>query len=101
MIKTNLWISKFMKNGPEAIDEAINKGIELDGSKIPEEKLNLYKKVKYLESQRERHRAADCMRTRIVRSANNYFTLEELNRELKNAGWKTLNEKEEKFFFNK
>ena len=101
MIKIYFLISNFMKNGPEAIDKAIEEGIELDGSKISEEKLKLYMKVKDLESKRERHRASDCMRTRIVRSANNYFSLNELNRELKNAGWNTLSEKEEKFFFNK
>ena len=43
-----------MKNGPEAVNRAIEKGIELDGSKISEIKLKLYTKVKDLESQRER-----------------------------------------------
>ena len=74
-----------MKNGPEAVNRAIEKGIELDGSKISETKLKLYNKIKELESKRERYKAADCMRTRIVRSAHNYFTLEEINKELEKA----------------
>ena len=87
-----------MKNGPEAVNRAIEKGIELDGSKISETKLKLYNKIKELESKRERYKAADCMRTRIVRSAHNYFTLEEINKELEKAGWNSISEKEKKFF---
>lgn len=90
-----------MKNGPEAVNRAIEKGIELDGSKISEIKLKLYNKVKDLESKRERHKAADCMRSRIVRSAHNFFTLEEINNELEKAGWNIISEKEKKFFFEK
>ena len=90
-----------MKNGPQAIDNAIKAGIELDGTKIPQIKLDLYKKIQELESNRERSRASDCMRTRIVRSANHYFSLEELNRELEKAGWGKVTDKEKRFFFEK
>ena len=90
-----------MKNGPQAIDNAIKVGIELDGTQIPQIKLDLYKKIQELESKRERLRASDCMRTRIVRSAHYYLSLEELNKELEKAGWKRVTDKEKRFFFEK
>jgi len=90
-----------MKNGPEAVDNAIDLGIELDGTKIPQIKLDLYKKIQELESKRERSKASDCMRTRIVRSAHYYYSLEELNQELEKAGWERITEKEKKYFYEK
>ncbi len=90
-----------MKNGPQAIDDAIKLGIELDGTQIPQVKLNLYKKIQDLESKRERSKASDCMRTRIIRSAHFYFSFDELNQELEKAGWEKITEKEKKFFFEK
>lgn len=90
-----------MKNGPEDINRAIQKGVDLDGTQISSSKLDLYNKIKELESKRERYRATDCMRTRIVRSAHNYFSLNEINVELENAGWHLVTEKERKFFFEK
>jgi len=90
-----------MKNGPEDINRAIEKGVDLDGTPISKSKLDLYNKIKELESKRERHRATDCMRTRIVRSAHNYFSIDDLNIELEKADWHLITEKERKFFFEK
>ena len=49
------------------MDEAIAKGVDLDGSKIPAEKLELYKEIMALEADRQRSGVSNSMRSRIVR----------------------------------
>ncbi len=90
-----------MAGGPDSINKAIEKGIDLDGSPISKKMLDLYKKVQDLEATRKRHKATDCMRTRIVRSAHNYFPKDKLDELLKEAGWDLLSQKEIDFFFSK
>ena len=90
-----------MASGADSVNQAIEKGIDLDGSPISQKMLDLYKKVQDLEATRKRHKATDCMRTRIVRSAHNYFSKEEMDELLEEAGWNLLSQKEIDFFFQK
>ena len=87
-------------SGPDAIDKAIDAGFDLDGSPIPTEMLNLYRKVMEKESARERSGVKKSMRNRIVRTGAKHFDQETLNRLLVESGWEGLKSKEIDFFFN-
>ena len=49
--------------GADAVDLAIAKGIDLDGSPIPADKLELYNKVMDLEAGRQRSGVTNTMRS--------------------------------------
>ena len=85
--------------GAEAVDEAIAKGIDLDGSAIPSPKLDLYHKVMALEGQRQRTGVSNTMRSRIVRIGAKHISQDELNNMLKNADFAQLKEKEIAFYY--
>ncbi|NEN90885.1 MAG: DUF4090 family protein [Okeania sp. SIO3H1] len=85
--------------GADAVDEAIAKGIDLDGSVIPSEKLDLYHKVMALEGQRKRSGVSNTMRSRIVRIGAKHISQEELNQMLKDADFAPLKEKEIAFYY--
>ncbi|NEQ74605.1 MAG: DUF4090 family protein [Okeania sp. SIO2C9] len=85
--------------GADAVDEAIAKGIDLDGSVIPSEKLDLYHKVMALEGQRQRSGVSNTMRSRIVRIGAKHISQEELNQMLKDADFVPLKEKEIAFYY--
>ena len=87
-------------SGPDAIDKAIDAGLDLDGSPIPTEMLSLYRKVMEKESYRERSGVKKSMRNRIVRTGAKHFDQETLNRLLIESGWEGLKSKEIDFFFN-
>tara|TARA_Y100001968_G_C19093884_1_gene589100 strand:- start:274 stop:546 length:273 start_codon:yes stop_codon:yes gene_type:complete len=87
-------------SGPDAIDKAIEAGLDLDGSPIPSEMLNLYHEVMEKEGARKRSGVKKSMRNRIVRSGAKHFDQNTLNQRLLKAGWKGLNLKEIEFFFN-
>ncbi len=87
-------------SGPDAIDKAIEAGLDLDGSSIPTEMLNLYKEVMAKEGARKRSGVKKSMRNRIVRTGAKHFDQEILNQRLINAGWEGLKPKEIEFFFN-
>ena len=86
-------------SGPDAIDKAIEVGLDLDGSKIPVEMLNLYREVMDKEGARSRSGVKKSMRNRIVRSGAKHFAQETLNKRLVDAGWEGLKQKEIEFFF--
>lgn len=86
--------------GADAIDKAIAKGIDFDGSPIPEEKLNLYHKVMGLEAGRQRSGVSNTMRSRIVRIGAKHIPQEELNQMLLDAGFAPLKEKEIAFYYS-
>ena len=86
-------------SGPDAIDQAIEAGIDLDGSPIPVEMLKLYKEVMDQEGARKRSGVKKSMRNRIVRSGAKHFDQESLNQRLIAAGWEGLKSKEIEFFF--
>ena len=86
-------------SGPDAIDKAIEVGLDLDGTKIPLEMLNLYREVMDKEGARKRSGVKKSMRNRIVRSGAKHFEQDKLNKRLVEAGWEGLKQKEIQFFF--
>ena len=86
-------------SGPDAIDKAIELGLDLDGSPIPLEMLNLYREVMDKEGARKRSGVKKSMRNRIVRSGAKHFDQETLNKRLVQAGWEGLKPNEVQFFF--
>ncbi len=86
-------------SGPDAIDKAIEIGLDLDGSPIPMEMLNLYQEVMDKEGARKRTGVKKSMRNRIVRTGAKHFDQEILNQRLIDAGWEGLKPKEIEFFF--
>lgn len=83
----------------KAVDEAISKGIDLDGSPIPTKMLELYKKIMDVENNRKRSGVTKSMRNRCVKTGSKHFDQETLNNLLIEAGWDGLKEKEIKFFY--
>lgn len=86
--------------GADAVDEAIAKGIDFDGSPIPAEKLELYHNVMALEAGRQRSGVSNTMRSRIVRIGAKHIPQEELNQMLSNAGFAPLKDKEVAFYYS-
>ena len=86
--------------GPDGVDAAIQAGVDLDGSPIPAEKLNLYNEVMDLESQRARSGVLKSMRNRVVKTGAKHFDQETLNQRLLAAGWDGLKAKEIAFYFS-
>ena len=87
-------------SGPNAIDKAIEAGLDLDGSPIPSEMLILYKEVMDKENARKRSGVKKSMRNRIVKTGAKHFDKDTLNSRLVKAGWEGLKSKEIEFFFN-
>ena len=85
--------------GADAVDEAIAKGIDLDGSAIEPEKLNLYNRVMALEGNRQRSGVKNTMRSRIVRIGAKHISQAELNKMLEDADFVPLKEKEVAFYY--
>lgn len=97
MADTNLEQSPTL--GADAIDEAIAKGIDFDGSPIPPEKLELYHQVMGLEAGRQRSGVSNTMRSRIVRIGAKHIPQAELDEKLVAAGFAPLKEKEVAFYY--
>ena len=87
-------------SGPDAIDNAIQAGLDLDGSPIPSEMLTLYRDVMDKENARKRSGVMKSMRNRIVKTGSKHFDQDTLNTRLINAGWDGLKAKEIDFFYN-
>jgi hypothetical protein len=85
--------------GADAIDVAIAKGIDFDGSPIPTAKLDLYNQVMGLEAGRQRSGVSNTMRSRIVRIGAKHIPQTELDKKLVDAGFAPLKEKEIAFFY--
>ncbi|NER78616.1 MAG: DUF4090 family protein [Leptolyngbya sp. SIO1D8] len=85
--------------GADAVDAAIAQGIDLDGSQIPPEKLELYKTVMAKEADRQRSGVQNTMRSRIVRIGAKHFSQEDLNQMLLDAEFVPLKEKEVAFYY--
>ena len=86
-------------SGPDAIDKAIEAGLDLDGSPIPLDMLTLYHEVMSKEVVRKRSGVKKSMRNRIVRSGSKHFDQDTLNQRLIDAGWEGLMQKEVDFFY--
>ena len=87
-------------SGPNAIDKAIQAGLDLDGTPIPSEMLELYREVMDIENSRQRSGVKKSMRNRIVKTGAKHFDKETLNTRLIKAGWDGLEPKEIDFFYN-
>jgi hypothetical protein len=85
--------------GADAIDDAIAKGIDFDGTPIPAEKLDLYRQVMGLEAGRQRSGVSNTMRSRIVRIGAKHIAQDELNQKLTAAGFAPLKDKEILFYY--
>ena len=85
--------------GSDAVDKAIDRGLDLDGSPIPQNKLELYNKVMGLEAGRQRSGVTNTMRSRIVRIGAKHIAQEELNQMLIDAEFPPLKDKEIAFYY--
>ncbi|NEP42984.1 MAG: DUF4090 family protein [Okeania sp. SIO2H7] len=85
--------------GADAVDVAIAKGIDFDGSPIPAAKLELYNKVMGLEAGRQRSGVSNTMRSRIVRIGAKHIPQDELDRMLIDADFAPLKDKEIAFYY--
>ena len=85
--------------GADAIDEAIAKGVDFDGSPIPSAKLELYQKVMAIEAGRQRSGVSNTMRSRIVRIGAKHIPQSELNQMLIDADFAPLKDKEIAFYY--
>ena len=85
--------------GPDGVDAAIQAGVDLDGSPIPQEMLSLYNEVMDLESQRSRSGVLKSMRNRVVKTGAKHLDQSTLNTRLIEAGWDGLRDKEIAFYF--
>ena len=85
--------------GPDGVDAAIKAGIDLDGSPIPQEMLELYNQVMDLESQRARSGVLKSMRNRVVKTGSKHFDQKTLDQRLQDAGWDGLKDKEIAFYY--
>ena len=88
------------KIGMQAVDEAIENGIDLDGTPIPPPMLELYKRIMKEENKRERSGVKKSMRNRCVKTGSKHFDKETLDQLLIDSGWEGLKEKEILFFYN-
>jgi hypothetical protein len=86
-------------SGADAIDVAIAKGIDFDGSPIPEAPLALYNQVMALEAGRQRSGVINTMRSRIVRIGAKHIPQADLNQMLLDANFKPLKDKEIAFYY--
>ena len=85
--------------GADAVDAAISQGLDLDGSPIPANKLELYIKVMGFEADRQRSGVTNTMRSRIVRIGAKHLSQGELNQMLLDAEFPALKEKEIAFYY--
>lgn len=85
--------------GADAVDAAIAKGLDLDGSPIPPHKLDLYTNVMALESDRQRSGVTNTMRSRVVRIGAKHIAQDDLNQMLIDAEWAPLKDKEIAFYY--
>jgi len=85
--------------GPGGVDDAIDAGVDLDGSPIPAAMLALYGDVMELESRRARSGVKKSMRNRIVRTGAKHLDRLTLDQRLREAGWEGLKDKEIAFFY--
>ncbi len=86
-------------NGIQAVDDAIKKGVNLDGTPIPLKMLELYNRIMDEENKRERSGVKKSMRNRCVKTGSKHFDKETLNQLLIESGWEGLKEKEILFFY--
>ena len=85
--------------GADAVDAAIARGLDLDGTPIPTAKLELYNQVMGLEAGRQRSGVTNTMRSRIVRIGAKHISQTELNQMLLDADFAPLKDQEIAFYY--
>jgi hypothetical protein len=85
--------------GADAVDAAIAKGVDLDGTPIPAVKLDLYTTVMAKEAQRQRSGVLNSMRSRIVRIGAKHYSQADLNQMLLDADFAPLKDKEIAYYY--
>ncbi|MBE9114391.1 DUF4090 family protein [Lusitaniella coriacea LEGE 07157] len=85
--------------GAQAVDRAITRGIDLDGTVIPPAKLDLYHQVMALEGDRQRSGVSNTMRSRIVRIGVKHISQDKLDEMLVEADFAPLKDKEVAFYY--
>ncbi|MBO9999859.1 MAG: DUF4090 family protein [Cyanobacteria bacterium SID2] len=85
--------------GAEAVEAAIARGVDLEGSPIPPKQLELYRTVMELEAERPHSGVTNTLRDRIVRIGSRHFPQSELDRWLSETGFEPLSSKEIAFFY--
>ena len=88
------------KFGIQAVDLAIQNGVDLDGTPIPQKMLVLYNWVMNEENKRQRRGVKKSIRNRFVKTGSKHFDKETLNQLLIDSVWEGLKEKEILFFYN-
>jgi len=85
--------------GADAIDVAIAKGIDFDGTLIPQVKLDLYHQVMGLEAGRQRSGVSNTMRSRIIRIGAKHIPQAELDQMLMDAGFAPLKDRDIAYYY--
>ncbi len=85
--------------GADAIDMAIAKGIDFDGTPIPQVKLDLYNQVMGLEAGRQRSGVSNTMRSRIIRIGAKHIPQAELDQMLIGAGFAPLKDRDITYYY--
>jgi hypothetical protein len=85
--------------GADAIDVAIAKGIDFDGTPIPQVKLDLYNQVMGLEAGRQRSGVSNTMRSRIIRIGAKHIPQAELDQMLIGAGFAPLKDRDIAYYY--
>ena len=80
--------------GMQAVDLAIQNGVDLDGIPIPQKMLKLYNIIMDEKNKRERSGVKKSMRNRCVKTGSKHFDQTNLNQSLIESGWGGLKEKE-------
>ena len=65
--------------GMQAVDLAIQNGVDLDGTPIPQKMLDLYNRIMDEENKRQRTGVKKSMRNRCVKTGSKHFDKETLN----------------------
>ena len=78
--------------GMQAVDLAIQNGVDLDGTPIPQKMLDLYNRIMDEENKRKRSGVKKSMRNRCVKTGSKHFDKETLNQLLINLEWKSQRE---------
>ena len=86
--------------GMQAVDLAIQNGVDLDGTPIPPKMLKLYNRIMDEENKRERSGVKKLMKNRCLKTGSKHFDQATLNQLLIESGWEGLKEKEILFFYS-
>tara|TARA_B100000886_G_C20086244_1_gene351955 strand:- start:199 stop:462 length:264 start_codon:yes stop_codon:yes gene_type:complete len=86
--------------GMQAFELAIQNGVDLDGTSIPQKMLDPYNRIMDEENKRQRSGVKKSMRNRYVKTGSKHFDKETMNQVLIDLGWEGLKEKENLFFYN-